>query len=40
MELGLIILVTFDPYLLDFDWKLEKFGANVTKKIKVRLLRA
>ena len=39
MELGLIVLVAFDPYPFDFDWKSKKFGANVTKKIEVGLLR-
>ena len=39
MKLGLIILVVFDPHPFDVDWKSEKFGANVTKKIEIRLLR-
>ena len=38
MEEGLIILVAFDPNLVDCDWKSYEFGANDTKKIEVRLL--
>ena len=39
MKLGLIILVAFDPHPFDFDRESEKFCTNVTKKIKVGLLR-
>ena len=38
LELGLIILVAFDPHPLDFDGKSKEFGSNVTKKIEVWLL--
>ena len=38
LELGVIVLVAFDPHPFDFDGKSEEFGSNVTKKIEVWLL--
>ena len=35
---GLVVLVAFDPFPVDFDRKSTKFCSIVTKKIKVRLL--